>query len=226
MRTVDPVKHEKKRQDILRAALACFVRDGFRGASTTDICAEAKMSPGHLYHYFPSKEAMIEALVKQGLEHAASRFEEVLAAPNIVDALLIEFERTSISPSRAQALSLDALAEASRNPGFARIIQGHTEAIRSLLVGFIDQAQGKGKVDPDLDPEATANILIAVVDGVRAMPLRSPAADIKARRDHLRMMLSRFLAPPSASAATRRAPGRAGRKARPKTVADRRDRTP
>ena len=42
----------------LAAAQRCFVRSGFHGASMQDICAEAGMSPGNLYRYFPSKEAL------------------------------------------------------------------------------------------------------------------------------------------------------------------------
>jgi AcrR family transcriptional regulator len=123
MRKVDPVRHEQKRQEILQAALSCFVRDGFHGASTTDICAAAKISPGHLYHYFGSKEAIIEALVQHSLAHAASRFEAILASPDVIEAFLTELETTSIRRREAQVLSAEALAEACRNPSFARIVQ-------------------------------------------------------------------------------------------------------
>ena len=48
-----------RRNEILEAAQRCFVRSGFHHASMQDICAEAGMSPGKLYRYFPSKEAII-----------------------------------------------------------------------------------------------------------------------------------------------------------------------
>ena len=41
MRKLDPVRHEQRRREILAAAGRCFARDGFRGASISDICAEA-----------------------------------------------------------------------------------------------------------------------------------------------------------------------------------------
>ena len=197
MRKVDPVKHEQKRQEILQAALSCFVRDGFHGASTTDICAAAKISPGHLYHYFGSKEAIIEALVQHSLAHAASRFEAILASPDVIEAFLMELETTSIRRREAQVLSAEALAEACRNPSFARIVQDQGRGIRRLLVDFLAKAQQRGDVDPVLDPEATANILVAIVDGARALPIRNPAADIKQSTDHLRIMITRFLRPPA-----------------------------
>jgi AcrR family transcriptional regulator len=202
LRKVDPVKHEQKRLEILGAAINCFTRDGFRGASTTDICTEAGISPGHLYHYFPSKVAIIEAMVDLGLARAAERLEKILAAPDVIEALLTDIEDTCLRFRPAQALNLDGLAEAARNPDFAKAIERHTEAVRRLWADFLHQAQSQGRVDPGLDPDATANILIALIDGSRAMPIRNPRLDIKRTAEHLRTMLVRFLNPHGAKSAT------------------------
>jgi len=56
MRKVEEAKHDEKRRQILKAAKRCFIRHGFRGASISDICAEARISPGLLYHYFENKK--------------------------------------------------------------------------------------------------------------------------------------------------------------------------
>ncbi|MGY3477842.1 TetR/AcrR family transcriptional regulator [Bradyrhizobium ottawaense] len=198
LRKVDPVKHEHKRAEILGAAIRCFIRDGFRGASTTDICAEAGISPGHLYHYFPSKEAIIEAMIDLGLARSAERFEKILAATDVIEALLVDIEETSLRFRPAQILNLDGLAEAARNPDFAEIIERHTAAVRRMWSDSLRRAQSQGRVDPGLDPDATANILIAIVDGSRAMPIRNPKLDVKQSAEHLRTMLVRFLEPPAA----------------------------
>jgi AcrR family transcriptional regulator len=201
LRKVDPVKHEQKRGEILGAAIRCFIRDGFRGASTTDICAEAGISPGHLYHYFPNKEAIIEAMIDMGLAHSAERFEKILAAPDVIEALLADIEETSLRFRPAQILNLDGLAEAARNPEFARMITRHTDAVRRMWGDFLRQAQSQGRVDPGLDPDATADILIAIIDGSRAMPIRNPRLDIRQSAAHLKTMLVRFLNPPEAQSA-------------------------
>src|SRR5882757_1452907 len=184
LRKVDPVKHEQKRGEILGAAIRCFTRDGFRGASTTDICAEAGISPGHLYHYFASKQAIIEAMIDLGLARSAERFEKILAAPDVIEALLADLEETCLRLRLAQVLNMDGLAEAARNPEFARIIERHTGAFRGMWGNFLRQAQSQGRVDPGLDPDATANILIALIDGSRAMPIRNPKLDIKQSAAH------------------------------------------
>nr|WP_245003605.1 TetR/AcrR family transcriptional regulator [Bradyrhizobium liaoningense] len=196
VRKVDPVKHEQKRQDILDAAFRCFIKDGFHGASTTDICAAAKISPGHLYHYFPSKEAIVEAMVDIGLARATEEFGKISAAPDFIEALIDYLERGSLRHRTAQVLSLDALAEAARNPQFAGIVKKHASVSRNLLVDFIGMAQRQGQIDPELDPAATANILLAIIDGARAMPIRTPSLDVEQSLAHLRTMLSRFLKPP------------------------------
>ncbi|RXT44306.1 TetR/AcrR family transcriptional regulator [Bradyrhizobium betae] len=201
MRKVDPVKHEQKRGEILGAAIRCFIKDGFRGASTTDICTEAGISPGHLYHYFPSKEAIIEAMIDLGLAHAAERFGKIIEADDVIEALLVDIEDNSLRFRPAQLLNLDGLAEAARNPEFAKIIERHTAAVRRMWSDFLRRAQEQGRVDSGLDPDATANILIALIDGSRAMPIRNPKLDIRQSAEHLRTMLVRFLSPPEAQSA-------------------------
>lgn len=47
---------------VLRAALACIVRKGYHGCSIRDIAEEANSSVSALYHYYPSKQAMLVAL--------------------------------------------------------------------------------------------------------------------------------------------------------------------
>ena len=201
LRKVDPVKHEQKRGEILHAAIRCFARDGFRGASTTDICAEAGISPGHLYHYFASKQAIIEAMIDLGLAWSAERLEKILAAPDVIEALLADIEETCLRLRPTQVLNMDGLAEAARNPEFAKIIQRHTNAFRRLWADFLRRAQDQGRVDPGLDADTTANILIALIDGSRALPIRNPKLDVRQHVEHLRTMLVRFLSPPEAQSA-------------------------
>jgi TetR/AcrR family transcriptional regulator, repressor for uid operon len=48
---------EARREQVLDAAAHCFRRHGYHGASMAEIAGAAAMSPGHIYHYFQSKEA-------------------------------------------------------------------------------------------------------------------------------------------------------------------------
>lgn len=57
-----------KRQQILEAGLTVFSEAGFRGATLDRIASEAGLSKPNLLYYYPSKEAIYEALLRDLLE--------------------------------------------------------------------------------------------------------------------------------------------------------------
>ena len=57
-------KQQRKRRQILDAAMHCFIEKGFHSTSTAEICKAAGMSPGNLFHYYPTKYAIIEAIAE------------------------------------------------------------------------------------------------------------------------------------------------------------------
>ena len=54
-----------RRTHILDAAERSFVRAGFHRTTMQDVAAEAGMSPGNLYRYFPSKDALVAGLCER-----------------------------------------------------------------------------------------------------------------------------------------------------------------
>lgn len=59
---------QRRRQEIINAALELFVSRGYVATKITDIAKQANMSTGLMFHYFESKEALYEELVRMGLE--------------------------------------------------------------------------------------------------------------------------------------------------------------
>jgi TetR/AcrR family transcriptional regulator, repressor for uid operon len=207
MRKVDPAKHEEKRREILEAAERCFVRDGFRGASISDICGEAGISPGHLYHYFASKEAIIGAMTDAGLEYATSRLSKMMEESNAISALLSELGRGKSGHGHrpiSQSFIFDMLAEAVRNPAIADIVREHSRALRTLLSAFLRDAQERGQVDGTLDADLTAAILMSVIDGAKSLAIRDPELDMTKGIDVLKTLISRFLTPPASGLAVKK----------------------
>jgi AcrR family transcriptional regulator len=199
MRKVDPEKHERKRQEILDAAGRCFVRDGFRGASISSICAEAGISPGHLYHYFASKEAIIGAMTEAGLTYAASRFSHMMENSNVVAALVDEIDRAKVGQEKGnRILVLDMLAEAGRNPVIGNILREHSAALCRLLGDFLREGQDRGQIDSQLDVDVTAALLISVIDGMKGLAMRDPGLDMTKASSLLQTLVVRFLTPPVA----------------------------
>lgn len=59
---------EAKKMQIIQAALDLFVERGYYGTKTSQISKRAGISEGLLFHYFPTKEILLEELINIGLE--------------------------------------------------------------------------------------------------------------------------------------------------------------
>jgi AcrR family transcriptional regulator len=55
----------ERRDEILDAALHCFVARGFHGTAVPEIAKRAGIAAGSMYHYFPGKEALVNALYRK-----------------------------------------------------------------------------------------------------------------------------------------------------------------
>jgi AcrR family transcriptional regulator len=73
-------KAEATRQAILAAAARVFRRDGYSGAKLADIAAEVGMKAGSLYYHFASREALVEAVMAEGVRRTRAVVGERLAA--------------------------------------------------------------------------------------------------------------------------------------------------
>lgn len=73
---------EDIRSHLLDAALRCFADRGYEGASIRAIAAEAAVSPSLLYHYFPGKEALLQALFARSGALVMAAFAAVADEPD------------------------------------------------------------------------------------------------------------------------------------------------
>ena len=75
------VKHpDVRRAEILDRATALFLRRGYDNVSLNDLIADAGVSKGAFYHWFPSKEALITALAERSARSAFTSVEDAVAA--------------------------------------------------------------------------------------------------------------------------------------------------
>ena len=68
-----PPQRLDRRDSILDAALACFVERGFYGTAIPEISKRAKIATGTIYHYFESKETLVNALYRKWKGAVAQR---------------------------------------------------------------------------------------------------------------------------------------------------------
>ncbi|HML24098.1 MAG TPA: TetR/AcrR family transcriptional regulator [Aggregatilinea sp.] len=64
--------------EILYAAAIIFHRKGYQGATMADIAAEVNLTAGSLYHYFPSKEDLLMAVLDAGLSLITGKVRDVI----------------------------------------------------------------------------------------------------------------------------------------------------
>ncbi len=192
--TAEPVSRQHQ---IARAALACFSRAGFHGASMQDICAEAGMSAGALYRYFPSKAAIIVAIVEAEREAHAQMFQPLDDAPDPLAALqeLGEVFLTHHLSGVSGMLASDVVAEAARNPEVQAAVEKTATFIRETLTRALVRGQTLGVVDPSLDTEAAGYLIMSLGDGMCAQPAGPPGLDAPRIVATLNLLLTRFCRP-------------------------------
>jgi AcrR family transcriptional regulator len=178
MRRANAQLQSDRRTEILDAAQGCFARAGFHQTSMQEICAEAGMSPGNLYRYFPSKEAIIAAIAERDRAQAAADFAAVDKAPDFFTGFAALGRQYLVERTDEEiALCLEIMAEARRNPDVRRIYQTINSDVRNGLVAILKRAAERGELRPDLDFDKIVNVLLALGDGIECRRAVDPSFD-------------------------------------------------
>jgi AcrR family transcriptional regulator len=156
-----------RRLEILAAAQRCFVRAGFHGASMQDICAEAGMSPGNLYRYFPSKEALIAGIAERDRAEVAQEFASADLSRGFYAVLEgMAHHHFSERPDEQVKLCTEVMSEARRHPNIARILAAFDGDVKKWLVDLMRAGAERGDIPGDVDFDAVATMLMIIADGV------------------------------------------------------------
>ena len=149
MRRANAQRQSDRRAEILDAAQRCFARSGFHRASMQDICAEAGMSPGNLYRYFPSKEALIAGICERDRAEVAQRVRQrrSLARTSSRCSKAWRVTISSSAPTSRSKLCTEIMAESRRHPEIARISAAFDTDIEEWLVGML-QARRRARRIP------------------------------------------------------------------------------
>jgi AcrR family transcriptional regulator len=159
-----------RREQILDAARACFLRNGFHQTSMQDVTREANLSVGAVYRYFPSKTDLITAIAEQVIEQIAAVFDEILAEeppPPLVTALerAIDLVTVNSGPDGVLPLALQIWSEATTDPALASFVDKVYRRIREILVTLARRAIERGDLPPGTDPYEIGVVLFALMPG-------------------------------------------------------------
>jgi AcrR family transcriptional regulator len=190
-----------RQQQILNAAATCFARTGFHQTTMQQICAEAGLSPGSVYRYYSSKDELIGALIDEERAEALSLISQVRHQADPVAALsaLVFTALTAIDLPGAAALDIEVTAEAAHNAAVAARVRESYSSCDEALATVIRDGQQQGLIAPDLDPQTTATLLLALFDGLTVRRALELPFDIEALATTLTALLERLLRPGQSS---------------------------
>jgi AcrR family transcriptional regulator len=161
-----------RRQQILEAAWRCFARDGFHATSMQDIFAEAGLSAGAVYRYFPSKLTLVKATaegITQGVEEAFGVIEALDPVPPPDEAIRLFMEMVlRVVDTLGFDLSRVAVhvwSEALREPQVGAVVQEVGRRIRARWVDIAVRWKAAGHIREDADPEDLGKVCYGIITG-------------------------------------------------------------
>jgi AcrR family transcriptional regulator len=175
---------EERRAHVLAAAARCFAREGFHRATMQDVVRESGLSPGALYRYFASKEALVAAIAEE--RHAAERAALSAARGDDVGEAVRVIARAFLGPLAREEerqwrrVTVQLWGEALRNPAVMRVIRGGLDGPLRALTALFRRAQREDRLPDDVDPAALARVAAAVFQGLVLQVAWQPALDLDA----------------------------------------------
>jgi TetR/AcrR family transcriptional regulator, repressor for uid operon len=162
-----PETQQARREHILDAAERCIANAGFHRTTMQDICREAAISPGALYVYFDSKEALIAGISERDRQEFAERLEALAGVPDFMQALrALGAQYFLENASKDYRMSIDIGLEATRNPRVGEIFHRFDRYIVDSFETLFKELKQAGRIAPALDIPTTVKAFMVVADGM------------------------------------------------------------
>ncbi|MFE3289152.1 TetR/AcrR family transcriptional regulator [Rhodococcus sp. NPDC059234] len=160
-----------RRARILHIAMEEFAENGYRGASLARIAERAELSQPGLLHHFRTKEELLAATLDLRDEMDVERFTgadgAALAGVAAMEALVDLVERNQRVRGLVQLFTvLSAEAATADHPAHAWA-RNRYRRIRSFIAEAIRAGIASGEFRSDVDPEAHAFRVVALMDGLQ-----------------------------------------------------------
>ncbi|HET7450947.1 MAG TPA: TetR/AcrR family transcriptional regulator [Gaiellaceae bacterium] len=145
-----------RRQELLDAAVRVFARNGFRAARVGDIAGEAGVAHGLLYHYFRSKDEVLETIFRDTWRLLVAETERIEASGAPLPEQLGRFARVYLGSWLATPELIGVLVrEIARSPQVGETVDEIGGVFRALA-RMIDAARERGEVRVDCDATLAA----------------------------------------------------------------------
>ncbi|MCX7134015.1 TetR/AcrR family transcriptional regulator [Aeromonas sp.] len=136
---------EQRREQIIQAALGCFIERGFHQTGMRDIATAAGVSLGNLYNHFARKEELIALIASLEAAELQPLLDELTRGP--ARAALARFAAGylawSMSPENL-LLGTEILAELTRHPEMAATFASNQRQLCDALANTVRRGQQEG----------------------------------------------------------------------------------
>ncbi len=176
--TPDPgrgyAKGRAKREEILQAAIVLFGEVGYHAASLRELASRVGMSHPGLLHHFPTKAALLEAvLLHRDTVDGADLDEDLARGTDFFDALVRLVERNALRrPIVELFTALAAEATSPDHPAHEYFVRRYESTLERIGEQLELRAR-TGRMRPGLEPGVVARQLVALMDGLQVQWLLS-----------------------------------------------------
>jgi TetR/AcrR family transcriptional regulator, fatty acid metabolism regulator protein len=155
-----------KRRVILDAAVRVFARGGYHGSRVGDIATEAGVAHGLLYHYFASKDEVLETVFRENFSDLVERFRAVEASDEPAAEKLEGIAKILLRTWRHNPdLVTVMVREVARSPQLQAQVGEVREAL-AIVQRVIEQGQRDGVFRADLDARMASWIVYGGLEEV------------------------------------------------------------
>ncbi|GAB2989973.1 TetR/AcrR family transcriptional regulator [Streptomyces pseudoechinosporeus] len=172
-------KTAARRAEIIRAARDSFAERGYAGASLRDIADRVGITHAGLLHHFHSKEELLTAVLAQrDAEEWTEGLAKVKGTASLAPYLAGLLQHHQKAPELMRLwLELAVAASRSDHPAHAYFVERYDRG-RTRVAGGMRKIADREGLRNDLDPDSTAVLFQAVLNGLQLQWLLNPRLDI------------------------------------------------
>lgn len=157
------------KREILRCALALFVRDGLSGTSIRAIARAAGYTNPALYKFFASKEALALHLFDRCYAHVFERIAGSQPGGASFDARLESLTRAFAALLEESLEAVLYVDETLRTHWPLLPAPRRRRSLLAVLVGLVDEGRAEGVIDPRVDAQLAVALLVGTMGQVARM---------------------------------------------------------
>ncbi|MFZ5693593.1 MAG: TetR/AcrR family transcriptional regulator [Pseudomonadota bacterium] len=182
-------KQDRRRQDILDAAALVFAERGYFNATMKDIADRLGMRPASLYHYYPSKEAALEAMCRVSAVEFCEQLRSIIAKGGSAVAMVRAGMLAHLTSGRRAYVENFAYSRRNLPAGVVKELNTLARAYRQLWKKIFIHGAERGEWRSDLDVDVAADAVLALCNSAAATLPRRKNADEDAALKWIEMFL-------------------------------------